>query len=178
MGNFRWVERRLHQSEFKGQVLELGAGDGVLVKRLNRKGFQVCGLDLTPRPSGLPDSIDWLQGDLFEKLDKRKGAVVATLFLHHFDEPALRRLGRLLECAEIILFAEPVRSSIALLEGYALFPFMGKVTRHDMMISIRAGFQKGELPEMLGLNADWRIQEETTWMGGYRLFGIRNPSPR
>jgi hypothetical protein len=43
-----------------------------------------------------------------------------------------------------------------------------------MLVSIRAGFVPGELPERLGLDsAKWRVHEETTWRGGLRMLASR-----
>lgn len=173
MGNFRWVERRLREHWSAGPVWELGAGEGRLLDRLARAGFPATGVDLAPPPSGLAETADWRQGDLFEVLPGVSGAVVATLFLHHFEDRDLARLGALLEGCEVLCFSEPLRSSLALAEGYALFPFVNHVTRHDMIVSIRAGFCEGELPSLLGLGSSWQVREETTVLGAYRLCAWR-----
>jgi hypothetical protein len=122
---------------------------------------------------GLPASVSWKQGDLFAVDAPLTGVLVATLFLHHFVAEDLARLGRRLAGAEVLAFVEPLRSRLALAEGYALVPFVGKVTRHDMIVSIRAGFVPGELPRWLGLGEEWQVQEAITVTGGYRLLATR-----
>lgn len=173
MGNSRWIAQALRARGEEMPVVELGAGEGCLAERLAEQGYEVTALDLVPRPGGLSKSVSWVQGDLFETFPKTEGAVVASLFLHHFEADQLRDLGELLKGASVLCFAEPLRSSVALAEGYALFPFVNSVTRYDMIVSIRAGFRKGELPRLLGLDESWRVEEETTLLGGYRMRAER-----
>ena len=91
--------------------------------------------------------MEWREGDVFGVLKEGiGGVVVANLFLHHFEDEQLAEMGRLLEGCEVICVSEPWRSRLAMLEGRFLFPFVNGVTRHDMMVSIRAGFRRGELP--------------------------------
>jgi hypothetical protein len=135
----------------------------------------LTGCDLAPRPAGLPARIDWRQGDVFDELLAASGGVlVANLFLHHLDDSSLERLGFLLGSFDAICINEPHRSSSAMWQSRLLLPFVNSVTRHDMPVSIRAGFRKGELPALLGLTADvWRVREETTWRGALRVLAWR-----
>ena len=169
MGNHRWIVRSVGRWEGAGPVTELGAGEGCLLKVLAQQGMTATGIDLAPRPADLPGEVGWVQGDLFDQLRGVQGAVVASLVLHHFEDEALARLGEILRKAELLCFAEPLRSPVALAEGYALFPLVNPVTRHDMIVSIRAGFIPGELPRLLGLDESWRVHEEATLLGGYRM---------
>jgi hypothetical protein len=55
-----------------------------------------------------------------------------------------------------------------------LLPLAGEVTRHDMPASIRAGFLKGELPSLLGLDpARWNVKEYESGRGSLRLIASR-----
>ena len=173
MGNSRWVLSSLSQMAPGSPVHELGSGEGGMLEKLSTAGFQVSGYDLAPRPPGLSEEVSWQQGDLFADETPFEGAVVATLFLHHFEGEHLAALGRRLAGAHLLAFVEPLRSRLALAEGYALVPFVGQVTRHDMIVSIRAGFQPGELPRALGLDEEWEVSESTTLLGGYRLLANR-----
>lgn len=179
MGNERWLAWQIARlpSARKG-VWEIGAGEGKLLKRLasHHPELRLTGCDLAPRPVGLPDRIDWRQGDVFDQLPAASGGVlVANLFLHHFDDPSLARLGALLTRFDALCFNEPHRSSWAISQGRLLLPFVGPVTRHDMLVSIRAGFRRGELPERLGLTAGgWQVREETTWRGALRVLACRD----
>ena len=167
MGNERWILRQ----SLEGRVIELGAGSGVLTKRLSAVR-EVTGLDLQARPEGL--DLPWVAGDLFETLPSVEGeTVVANLVLHHFEDADLVRLGGLLRGRRRLVAVEPWRSRLSLLEGRLLWPVVNGVTRHDMMTSIRAGFRKGELPRLLQLDDDWEWREEVSWLGGIRVLAWR-----
>lgn len=175
MGNERWIGRLLAQDAKDVWTLaELGAGKGELLARLARKGRICSGFDLVPRPLSLPAGVWWEEGDFFQLLKENSAEiVVGSLILHHFQEDALRQLGRLLENRRLLVFAEPLRSGMALVEGYTLFPFVNDVTRHDMITSIRAGFTSGELAEKLALRGEWVWEETTTLRGGLRAIARR-----
>jgi len=179
MGNERWLARRIARlpSARKG-VWEIGAGEGRLLRRLATRhpGMSLTGCDLAPRPANLPDRIAWRQGDVFDQLPTASGGVlVANLFLHHFDDSSLARFGSSLANFDALCINEPHRSSLAMAQGRLLLPFVGPVTRHDMLVSIHAGFRRGELPERLGLTAGgWRVREETTWRGALRVLAWRD----
>lgn len=174
MGNFQWVEDCLKKTRYRGPVFELGAGEGILLERLHARGHSATGLDLVQRPEGLTKTIHWHQGNFLQNLNVKNGAVIATLTLHHFDGPTLERLGRVFKDADLLILSEPWRSAFALCGGYALFPLVNRVTRHDMIVSIKAGFAKGELPGLLGLNQDWKVHEEVSLMGACRLLAQRS----
>ncbi len=173
MGNERWILKQVAGE----RMVELGAGAGVLTRKLAEKG-PVTGLDFQEKPAAIEAS--WLAGDLFETLPQAAGEViVANLILHHFTDDALVRLGELLKEGELgcrrkrLVIVEPWRSRIALAEGYSLYPFVNEVTRHDMMVSIRAGFRRGELAELLKLGPEWEWREEVSLLGGIRVLAWR-----
>ncbi len=183
MGNFRWVRRAVARQR-AGRLVELGAGDGALLASLSAagEGCELTGIDLQPRPAGLARAITWHRGDVFAALAEQPGGrtanagttIVANLFLHQFEDDRLRELGGLLRSCDVLCFSEPLRSRLALAEGRCLFPFVNRVTRHDMIVSIRAGFRRGELPALLGLrDADWDVREQETLLGACRLLACR-----
>lgn len=173
MGNERWIESRVGGQE--GEIVELGAGSGELCRRLWEQGHAVVGMDLQARPPGLEDGIRWKRGNFFEHLAGEEAeVVVGSLILHHFEGEELRRLGEELGGRRELIFAEPFRSRISLLEGYALFPVVNAVTRHDMIVSIRAGFRRGELAGLLGLGEDWVVEERVTVRGALWFHAKRN----
>tara|TARA_B100000927_G_scaffold26560_1_gene19932 strand:+ start:283 stop:918 length:636 start_codon:yes stop_codon:yes gene_type:complete len=173
MGNSRWILSCLSGAAYGAEVHELGAGDGSLLRKIAARGFRLCGYDLSPRPADLCESLLWQQGDFLENKESFEGIVVGSLILHHLEAEELQRLGKRLRGADQLLFVEPLRSHLALIQGCALKLFLGPVTRHDMMVSIRAGFRPGELPLMLGLDHEWKVEEAMTLRGGYRLRAIR-----
>ena len=169
MGNLRWLRRQVQRFDPRG-VVEIGAGDGGLLADLAKGGRELLGIDLAPSPASLPEGIEWVQGDVFESFQPRECAV-ANLFLHHFEEARLRELGKALRECSFLCICEPLRARLALAEGYALFPLVNRVTRHDMIVSIRAGFRSGELPEILGVDGQgWNVREGCTALGAYRLL--------
>ena len=183
MGNFRWLEKQLTScSGEDATIVEIGAGDGGLARR-------VCGripgmaaryhaIDLAPQPAAWPAGATWHQTDLWSEagaaLLRRAGILVANLVLHHFDDSGLRRLGSLLTDCQAVLACEPCRREAHVWQGRLLFPFLNKVTRHDMTVSIRAGFRGAELAEALGpqfTNPDKRASG--TALGAYRVRLLR-----
>ncbi len=167
MGNERWILRKITGE----RMVELGAGAAALTRQLAREG-EVTGLDLQEAPSDL--EADWVAGDLFQTLPEVEGEVViANLILHHFKDDALARLGSILKKRRRLVIVEPWRSRLSLAEAYLLHPFVNEVTRHDMMVSIRAGFRRGELAQLLNLGPDWRWQEEVSLLGGIRTLAWR-----
>lgn len=175
MGNEGWILRQVSQRRgMAGRgIVEIGSGDGHLLHRLARYG-PATGCDLAPRPVGLPSEIHWKQGDLFATNEPITGGLlVANLVLHHFDEKGLRRIGGIAAGFETILFVEPHRSRGGLALARLLLPFMSEVTRHDMPVSIHAGFAKGELARDLGLSSGWSVTESSHWRGSLRVVATR-----
>lgn len=170
MGNERWILRQ----DLSGGMIELGAGEGVLSRKLVKFG-EVMGLDFQEAAEGLVDlGVGWKAGDLFESLPLVDGdTVVANLILHHFEDDDLARLGELLKGRRRLVVVEPWRSRLALVEGALLWPVVNEVTRHDMMVSIRAGFRAGELEALLNLGEGWVWREEVSLLGGIRAVAYR-----
>lgn len=179
MGNERWVLRTLRKFSHLATdgICEIGAGDGILTGDIQHQhpSCKVTACDLAPRPSGLHEAVDWRSGDLFQQAPPPGGILVANLFLHHFEGDALRQLGQMCATYKLLIFSEPERSEIAVFLGTLLHPFVNHVTRHDMQVSIRAGFREGEIMEFLGLDrAVWRIDETSSWRGARRVIAWRS----
>lgn len=179
MGNHRWIARRVRSLIRPGwRVLELGAGDGGLGRRLIASSAidprDLCAVDLAPRPDDWPSEPGWKQQNIFAEPLPPAELVVANLFLHHFKAPDLVKLGRQLpkEC-RFLICSEPARRELHLWQGRLLnlLP-LSPVTRHDMLVSIRAGFLHGELPDSLGLDG-WKTAVSNTFFGAYRLEAQR-----
>lgn len=182
MGNHRWIVRRLRRLCQPGwRVTEIGAGDGALSLRLAQR--DVCaseslhGFDLAPRPPTWPAAADWTQGDLLREPLPDSEVLVANLFLHHLQNDALSELGRRLPAAARVFIAvEPARRRLHTFSGSLLCRVarLHPITRHDLPVSVRAGFRAGELPGRLGLGADWRVLHDSeSWLGGCRLLAVR-----
>ena len=178
LGNSRWIVSRLrNQTPAPGHILEIGAGEGGLCRKINAalSPATVTGLDLLGRPASLPGDIGWVSGDFFQTLPGLGAdACVGSLILHHFPDRALRELRGSLRAFRALAFCEPLRARLPLVFSTLSSPFVGEVTRHDMPASIRAGFRPGELPALLGLDSkNWRITESCHWRGALRLIASR-----
>ena len=172
MGNERWIAARVgeHAAEAARGIVELGAGAGGLLGRLSEFG-PATGLDLVPRPADLPEGARWLRMNVLEA-ELSGGVVVANLFLHHFEGAELERIGELIAGFRVLVAVEPWRSPAALALGRMVSPWVGRVTRHDMEASIRAGFVPGELGRLAALSG-WHFDEWISPRGGLRILGRR-----
>lgn len=179
MGNHRWLRRELQQRAQPAEAaLELGAGDGAFALSANLTGLNVHGLELTcPAPTRWPANRSWHRADL--KTFPGYAAypvIVGNLIFHHLSEGELGQLGATLRRHNrVILASEPARRSAS----KALFAVLGRllgadrVTLHDARVSIGAGFLGQELPELLGLGADWDVRCHTTLLGAYRMSAVK-----
>jgi hypothetical protein len=103
------------------------------------------------------DGLEWLRVQPAEA-----GTwVLANLFLHHFTAESLRALfNALAEKAELFCACEPHRDwwSLAASRMLGLIG-ANAVTRHDAAVSVRAGFQGGELSALWPADSSWRLRE-------------------
>lgn len=171
MGNTAWVRRTVAKFPHvaKRGITEIGAGEGMLCEKLASAfpGTRVTGMDFAPAPSAA--KFHWRQGDFFQCLDEIEGGVLAgVMILHHFGDDRLRRLAGTLEKFDMLCFCEPWRAAWPQFLGTLMFPLVGPVTRHDMPVSIRAGFRAGELAALWNLPG-WRIKESVDWRGSVRF---------
>lgn len=177
MGNLRWLRHAIVNSNLShgAHVIEVGAGDGSLANALARDGYQVTAIDLSPAPENLEKGVTWICGDLFEVLPRLSGDVlVGNLFWHHFNDEQLGGLAATIGSFDAVLASEPLRARFPLALGALLVPFINHVTRHDMFISIRAGFRAGELPRCWQLDAEkWQIEETIGLLGTSRFIARR-----
>ena len=97
--------------------------------------------------------MKWQRGDIFTQPPPAPGGVrIANLFLHHFEAESLTALGRWLDNADLLVFNEPDRAALPHWLGRLMHPWINHVTRHDMHVSITAGFAAGEIQRLLGLD--------------------------
>lgn len=176
MGNWRWIAGELTASPWRDRtILELGAGDGAMACKFLSSETRYRGMDRAARPSAFPAHWGWEQGDVLG--GRLEGELlVANLFLHHLSDEELGRLGAAVSAETVALFfCEPYRHRVHRWQGMLLYPFgLSEVTRHDMQVSIRAGFRFGELAALLGLDSrDWQIVEKRSFLGGLRFRAVR-----
>jgi len=182
MGNSKIMAAAL-RSAFDGQapraVVDLGAGDGTFLLRVARElapawnGARVLLLDqqdllkpeareafvaLRCRVESLQTEVlDWLSEPLRQPFD----AIVANLFLHHFPDAQLAGLLRgVADRARVFVAVEPRRSAWSL--AFArLVGLIGcnAVTRHDAVLSVKAGFAGPEVSRLWPAAGDWSLEE-------------------
>lgn len=156
---------RRHLKPGRLRLLEIGGGDGSFMlsvaRRLGRRYNDVDLLLLdqaslvTPQCITQFAALGWrvtgVTADVFDWIGRVEvgqfDAVLANLFLHHFEGGKLvKLLTAMPTMAPVFLATEPRRSALALWSTWFL-RFMGanEVTLHDAAVSVRAGFAGREL---------------------------------
>ena len=190
-GTFSGVDENV-PGTFSGgpfRIAELGGGSGHLLAAVARRmpagRVDALVVDLHPcvraetreRVKARGWALKTLQADVFEWLaasDAPCDAIVANLFLHHFEDAALRRLLRLAAArTRFFVACEPLRSSFAEF-GARLLPLLGcnDVTRHDSVVSVRAGFRDHEL-SALWPSDGWALKEDSHGLFTHRFVAWR-----
>ena len=193
MGNARTVAGLLGRGHRR--VLEIGAGDGAFARRVfwnplrdgspwseaRAEGGTVSEVVLLDFQSFPPVEIPgWrverVVADVFGYLrqGERFDAIVANLFLHHFENDSLRDLLSLVAGRTGLFVAcEPRRSSLALAGTRMLGPIgCNDVTRHDARVSVRAGFREREI-SALWPETGWRLEERAAGPFGHAFRAVR-----
>lgn len=156
-------------------LVELGAGDGTLlldalpkthsagrIVFVDRQPVVSAGTIARYAARGFAASLE--TADVFDWLGTKGStcdAIVANLFLHHFESP---RLVELLALAsrrtKLFVACEPRRARLPL-AGSRMLGLIGcnDVTRHDAHVSVRAGFIGSELSQLWPAGAEWRLEE-------------------
>ena len=160
------------------RLIELGAGDGTLLLELARRWSargvtaQVTLLDRQNLVStethrafaALNWSVEIVASEVIAWLGQPFPAadvMLANLFLHHFQDKPLRALlERAAARTKLFVACEPRRSPLALNASRWLW-LMGcnPVTRHDAVVSVRAGFLGNELSALWPADARWESHE-------------------
>lgn len=196
--------RRLLASRPAGaplRLLELGAGDGSLMLGVARTlearwpAVEITLLDrqdLVTRSTldgyaGLGwtastqvvDVFDWASNysPAVREPSARWDVIVASLFLHHFEGPALATLLAAIESrARRFLACEPRRARLAL-AGSHLIGAMGAnaVTREDAVLSVHAGFRDQELGALWpGHPSFWAVSESPAGLFSHCFLAERS----
>ncbi len=175
MGNARLIAAALSQLHERTRIVDLGSGDGHLMlriaERLRCPGIELSLVDRAPVVSEATlarfQQLGWrvrvVARDALAFLRETEcDVIVANLFLHHFPPPALRELlAAIARSARMLAACEPRRSRFALF-GCHLLWLSGctDVTRHDSVVSVRAGFSGEEL-SALWPTAGWTLEERS-----------------
>ena len=181
------------------RLIELGAGDGTLALRLARRLARrwpkaTLGLlDLQPTISDTTlagfralgwqaeviraDVLDWLAQSHAGADGAPKPILFANLFVHHFEGARLQALlAGIVDRAHGFACLEPRRSSAAL-RGSQLLGAIGcnDITRHDAVVSVRAGFAAQELSACWPDASGWTLRETAAGFFGHRFEAVRRP---
>jgi phospholipid N-methyltransferase len=196
MTNATIVARELTRSLHHGaprMIAEIGAGDGTFMLRLAEKtanqwqDAHVVLLDrqdiVSPRTREEFVSLGWqaesVTADVFEWLARPAGRVfdviIANLFLHHFDAAGLTELLALAaQRTRIFMACEPRRSGLALVASHLLGVVgCNDVSRHDAVVSVRAGFDGRELSALWPASRAWTLQERAHGLFSHCFIACR-----
>ncbi len=170
----RALEKNL--SGAPGQITEIGAGDGNLLLRLAQRlalrwpKVTATLLDLqeniTAETLAAFAKLGWraepVVVDVFDWLpSKAEKVVIANLFLHHFNDDKLASLlEKISRNAKLFVAVEPHRFAWPAFVGQLLWLIgCNDVTRHDAVISIRAGFAGKEISVLWPDITNWELTE-------------------
>lgn len=161
------------------QITELGAGDGNFLLRVAQNlssrwsGVDATLLDLQKNVSAKTLAAFAAHGwraeavvaDVFEWPENSGDSevVIANLFLHHFEAARLTELFRKISHrTKLFIALEPRRARWPLFCSRLLGAIgCNEVTRHDAVVSVRAGFSGRELSALWPDAQNWRLTEQS-----------------
>lgn len=160
------------------RLVELGAGDGEFLLRVaNRLRGRWRNVDallvdrqplVTPKITGRFAEAHWrvqsAATDVFAWLREtpvQAEAVTANLFLHHFTNAGLREIfSGAAARAQLFVALEPRRAPRTLFLSRLIWLLgCNPVTRHDAVVSARAGFAGRELSDLWPDTDNWELTE-------------------
>ncbi len=152
MGNWTAIAGRLAQPPIPRSVLDIGCGDGALLRHIRAKLNipDVTGVDLKPPDCVIPD-IPVVTADATRDLLPAADAAVSVMMLHHLTEDQIialiRNAGR---SVKRFICLDPVRHPLPLaLYTVFLCPMLSRVGCADGKQSIRRSFRPEELQALV-----------------------------
>ncbi len=161
------------------QIVELGAGDGNFLLSVARKisarrpNVNVTLLDsqnLVQSRTRFPASRRWagvrraIKVDVFDwaQNGSQAEAIIVNLFLHHFYDISLAGLFHVIAARTSLFIALEPRRAFWPLFCARLLRAIGcnRVTRHDAVVSVRAGFDGDELSRLWPRGNGWQLTEQ------------------
>ena len=159
------------------RITELGAGDGSFLLGVGQKlaarwpAVNVTLLDRQNHVSAetpaafarLGWRAEFVVADVFNWPPADGEVVIANLFLHHFETARLAELFRLISRrAKLFIALEPRRAPWPLFCSRWLWAIgCNAVTRHDAVVSVRAGFSGQELSPLWPDKTNWQLAERS-----------------
>ena len=187
MGHARLI--RKHLTPDITRTADLGAGDGSLLLNVLGRGGTVREVILVDQQRIVSDStlaaftnigvgpiitvadvLDWLAKTPLVP----HTAFITNLFLHHFNPSQLARLLELASAkCDLLIACEPRRAAWPQLAA-SLVGLIGcnRVTRHDAVVSVRAGFREHELSALWPDRTNYKIEERSAGLFSH-LFVAR-----
>ena len=195
MGNTLIVDALLSDSLSRPplRIAELGAGDGSLLLRLAKRrarSWPAVTLTLVDQQNLLSAAtraafadLGWTVhaavADVFTWLEREDhphyDAVIANLFVHHFEADALSRLFRAIaRITECFVACEPRRARVPLLASHLVGAVgANDVTRRDAVLSVRAGFRDRELSACWPNDGEWHTSETDARLFSHTFAAVR-----
>jgi SAM-dependent methyltransferase len=180
------------------RILELGAGDGASTLRVAKRlaaswpaaeltlldrqalvaeatGTAFAHLGWTLRPL-TADALEWARSPTQQQAAAHWDVILANLFLHHFEAAGLRALlSAVAARCDVFVACEPRRSLPALIGSRLLFALGASAdTRHDAIVSVRAGFRDKELSRMWpARGSGWTVEERHAGLFSHLFVAAR-----
>jgi hypothetical protein len=127
------------------------------------------------------DVLEWARAPVQHPPAERWDVTLANLFLHHFEEDALRGLlSAVASRCDAFVACEPRRDLPALI-GSRLLPALGVSadTRYDALVSVRAGFRGNELSRMWPASGTrWGLEEHRAGLFSHLFIATRGDEAR
>jgi hypothetical protein len=120
------------------------------------------------------DVFDWLPAS------NPAEVIITNLFLHHFHDTSLAGLFRTIAGRTRLFIAiEPRRGPLPWVFSRLLWLIgCNRITRHDAVVSVRAGFRGGELSALWPDKSNWQLTERRAGLFGHLFIAqkIRPPT--
>jgi hypothetical protein len=178
MGNHDLMADTLQKAFYNNpvkRITEIGSGDGEFLFRVAQKiaprwpNAEATLIDLQKNISqetlAAFASVGWhaeaVVADVFDWPQIESDAIIANLFLHHFDDEQLAGLLRLISLrGKSFIAIEPCRACWPLFCSRWLRAIgCNDVTCHDAVVSVRAGFCGDELSALWPEKQGWQLTE-------------------
>jgi hypothetical protein len=178
------------------RILDLGAGDGrfllgvarrlardwpaVEVTLLDRQNIVDPAILRAFAQTGwtaktlITDVLDWGR----QPASRSWGVVITNLFLHHFSDAQLAELfPAIARRAPVLVALEPRRCARSLLFSRLIWLIgCNRVTRHDALASVRAGFAGRELSRLWPDAPGWSLEERPAGRFSHLFIARNQPS--
>lgn len=158
--------RRVCRPGGRYRVLDVGYGDGDMLRRIARWGerrgvaFELVGIDLNPRseaaarahtPAG--SAIDWRTGDYADLADEPWDIILSSLVAHHMSHAQLVAFLRFMQRhARVGWLVNDLHRHGFAYRGWPLLAALFRwhpIVRHDGHLSIARSYRPGEWPPIL-----------------------------